>query len=67
MKCGPGLKVEGVLGCCASGNVKNACVADTEMGIGKVIRYLIVPMDVTKDALRERERETRGSNIKEKN
>ncbi|CAI4223399.1 unnamed protein product [Auanema sp. JU1783] len=39
VKTGAGLKVEGVLGCCASGNVKNACVSDTEMGIGGTCQW----------------------------
>lgn len=31
VKLSPGLKVEGVLGCCASGGVRNAVVADIEV------------------------------------
>ena len=34
VKVGSGLKIEGLLGCCSSGNVKNANVSDQEMGIG---------------------------------
>lgn len=39
MKVGSGLKIEGVLGCCASGNVKNAAVSDTEMGIAGTCQW----------------------------
>lgn len=39
VKTGSGLKVEGLLGCCASGNVKNACVSDVEMGIGGTCQW----------------------------
>lgn len=39
VKTGAGLKIEGVLGCCASGNVKNAVVSDTEMGIGGTCQW----------------------------
>ncbi|CAB3396773.1 unnamed protein product [Caenorhabditis bovis] len=38
-KVGAGLKIEGVLGCCASGNVKNANVSDQEMGIGGTCQW----------------------------
>ncbi|PAV65308.1 hypothetical protein WR25_13039 [Diploscapter pachys] len=39
VKVGPGLRVEGVLGCCSSGNVKNASVSDTEVGIGGTCQW----------------------------
>ncbi|VDN27377.1 unnamed protein product [Cylicostephanus goldi] len=39
VKTGNGLRIEGVLGCCASGNVRNACVSDTEMGIGGTCQW----------------------------
>lgn len=39
MKVGNGLKIEGVLGCCANGGVKNASVSDTEMGIGGTCQW----------------------------
>uniref|UniRef100_A0A915EK87 Protein transport protein SEC23 n=1 Tax=Ditylenchus dipsaci TaxID=166011 RepID=A0A915EK87_9BILA len=39
IKVGNGLKIEGILGCCASGNVKNAVVSDTEMGIGATCQW----------------------------
>ncbi len=39
IKIGNGLKVEGVLGCCASGEVKNSIVSDTEMGIGGTCQW----------------------------
>lgn len=39
MKVGGGLKLEGMLGCCANGNVKNACVSDTEMGIAGTCQW----------------------------
>lgn len=39
VKVGNGLKIEGVLGCCANGSVKNASVSDTEMGIGGTCQW----------------------------
>ncbi|CAI2352439.1 unnamed protein product [Caenorhabditis sp. 36 PRJEB53466] len=39
VKVGAGLKIEGVLGCCASGNVRNANVSDQEMGIGGTCQW----------------------------
>lgn len=39
VKVGNGLKIEGVLGCCANGGVKNASVSDTEMGIGGTCQW----------------------------
>lgn len=39
MKLGNGLRVEGVLGCCASAGVKNAIVSDTEMGVGGTCQW----------------------------
>ncbi|GMS79302.1 hypothetical protein PENTCL1PPCAC_1477 [Pristionchus entomophagus] len=39
VKTSNGLRIEGVLGCCASAGVKNACVADTEMGIGGTCQW----------------------------
>ncbi|KAK6753171.1 hypothetical protein RB195_012647 [Necator americanus] len=39
VKTGNGIRIEGVLGCCASGNVRNACVSDTEMGIGGTCQW----------------------------
>ncbi|KAI1730116.1 sec23/Sec24 trunk domain-containing protein [Ditylenchus destructor] len=39
VKVGNGLKIEGILGCCASGNVKNAVVSDTEMGVGGTCQW----------------------------
>jgi len=39
IKTGNGLKIEGILGCCASGEVKNAVVSDTEMGIGGTCQW----------------------------
>ncbi|VDD90831.1 unnamed protein product [Enterobius vermicularis] len=39
IKVGTGLKIEGLLGCCANGNVKNASVSDTEMGIGGTCQW----------------------------
>uniref|UniRef100_A0A915BSI6 Protein transport protein SEC23 n=4 Tax=Parascaris univalens TaxID=6257 RepID=A0A915BSI6_PARUN len=39
VKVGGGLKLEGMLGCCANGNVKNACVSDTEMGIAGTCQW----------------------------
>ncbi|VDK45353.1 unnamed protein product [Anisakis simplex] len=39
VKVGGGLKVEGMLGCCANANVKNASVSDNEMGIGGTCQW----------------------------
>ncbi|KHN81869.1 Protein transport protein Sec23A [Toxocara canis] len=39
VKVGSGLKLEGMLGCCANGNVKNASVSDTEMGIAGTCQW----------------------------
>uniref|UniRef100_A0A1I7U4G3 Protein transport protein SEC23 n=1 Tax=Caenorhabditis tropicalis TaxID=1561998 RepID=A0A1I7U4G3_9PELO len=39
VKVGGGIKIEGVLGCCASGNVRNANVSDQEMGIGGTCQW----------------------------
>lgn len=39
MKLGNGLKVEGILGCCSSGGVKNSLVSDTEMGVGGTCQW----------------------------
>uniref|UniRef100_A0A7E4VTQ8 Protein transport protein SEC23 n=1 Tax=Panagrellus redivivus TaxID=6233 RepID=A0A7E4VTQ8_PANRE len=39
VKVGPGIKIEGLLGCGASGNVKNAVVSDAEMGIGGTCQW----------------------------
>ncbi|MCP9264866.1 Protein transport protein Sec23A [Dirofilaria immitis] len=39
VKVGNGLKIEGVLGCCANGGVKNVSVSDTEMGIGGTCQW----------------------------
>lgn len=39
VKVGNGFKIEGVLGCCANGGVKNTSVSDTEMGIGGTCQW----------------------------
>ena len=39
VKVGPGIKIEGLLGCGASGGVKNAAVSDNEMGIGGTCQW----------------------------
>lgn len=39
VKVGSGLKIEGVLGCCANGHVKNASVSDTEIGIAGTCQW----------------------------
>ena len=39
MKCGKDVKLEGALGNCASMNVKNASVSDTEYGIGGTCQW----------------------------
>ncbi|CAJ0577142.1 unnamed protein product, partial [Mesorhabditis spiculigera] len=39
VKTGNGLKIEGLLGCCSSGAVKNAYVSDQEMGIGGTCQW----------------------------
>jgi len=38
-KVGPGVKIEGLLGCGASAGVKNAVVSDNEMGIGGTCQW----------------------------
>jgi protein transport protein SEC23 len=39
VKVGTGIKIEGLLGCGASGGVKNAVVSDNEMGIGGTCQW----------------------------
>uniref|UniRef100_A0A914HCX9 Protein transport protein SEC23 n=1 Tax=Globodera rostochiensis TaxID=31243 RepID=A0A914HCX9_GLORO len=39
VKVSNGLKVEGVLGCCSSANVKNSMVSDTEVGVGGTTQW----------------------------
>lgn len=39
VKLSAGLKVEGALGCCASGGVRNAIVADMEVGVGGTCQW----------------------------
>uniref|UniRef100_A0A0K0EQM8 Protein transport protein SEC23 n=1 Tax=Strongyloides stercoralis TaxID=6248 RepID=A0A0K0EQM8_STRER len=39
VKVGNGLKIEGVLGCCSSGNIRNASVSDQEIGIGGTCQW----------------------------
>ncbi|KAI6227627.1 Protein transport protein SEC23 [Aphelenchoides fujianensis] len=39
VKLSAGLKVEGALGCCASGGVRNAIVSDTEVGVGGTCQW----------------------------
>uniref|UniRef100_A0AC35UIJ3 Protein transport protein SEC23 n=1 Tax=Rhabditophanes sp. KR3021 TaxID=114890 RepID=A0AC35UIJ3_9BILA len=39
VKVGNGIKIEGVLGCCSSGNTKNGSVSDTEIGIGGTCQW----------------------------
>lgn len=40
-----GLKIEGVLGCCANGGVKNTSVSDIELGIGGTCQWKFCSMN----------------------